>query len=181
MFSEINRLLSIIFSNFLEIYRTNIIIMKNQAIPIRYGLLIAAALIIYFLLLSLLGLHTNPIFSLFNGIITGAGIYLCIKNYQEHKGIKFKYQKGFMAGIISGFLATFIFTLFFGIYATNFDANFITEILEGWQKDNNTSIAMLLFVVATMGFATSLVLTLAFMQLFKSSWNTKNVNRDLAQ
>lgn len=154
-------------------------IMKNQAISIRYGLLIAAALIIYFLLLSLLGLHTYPIYSLFNGVITGAGIYLCIKNYQTYKGMKFKYQKGFMAGIISGFLATFIFTLFFGIYATNFDPNFITEILEGWQNDNNTNIAMLLFVVATMGFATSLVLTLAFMQLFKSSWNTRQAKKDL--
>lgn len=154
--------------------------MKNQAIPIRYGLLIAAALIIYFLLLSLLGLHTNPIFSLFNGIITGAGIYLCIKKYQEYKGVKFKYQKGFMAGIVSGFLATFIFTLFFGIYATNFDANFLNEMLEGWKRDNNTSVAMLLFVVATMGFASSLILTFSFMQLFKSSWNTKETNRDIA-
>lgn len=154
--------------------------MKNQSIPIRYGIIIAVVLIVYFLLLSLLGLHTNPIFSLFNGVITGAGIYLCIKRYYEFKGAKFKYQKGFMAGLISGFLATFIFTLFFGIYATNFDANFLSEILEGWQNDNNTSVAMLLFVVATMGFATSLVFTLSFMQLFKSSWNTKKTKKDIA-
>ncbi|MDT0295262.1 DUF4199 domain-containing protein [Mesonia ostreae] len=154
--------------------------MKNQSIPIRFGLLIAAALIIYFLLLSLLDLHTKPIFSLFNGVITGAGIYLCIKSYYEYKGAKFKYQKGFMAGLVAGFLATFIFTLFFGIYATNFDDTFLSEILKGWQNDNNTSVAMLLFVVATMGFATSLVFTLSFMQLFKTSWNTKKTNEKIA-
>lgn len=154
--------------------------MKNQSIPIRYGLLIAAALTIYFLLLSLLDLHTKPIFSLFNGVITGAGIYLCIKKYYEYKGAKFRYQKGFMAGLISGFLATFIFTLFFGIYAANLNPDFLSELLEKWQRGNNTSLAMLLFVVATMGFATSLVFTLSFMQLFKTSWNTKKTNDNIA-
>ncbi|MGB3773785.1 MAG: DUF4199 domain-containing protein, partial [Leeuwenhoekiella sp.] len=31
-----------------------------------------------------------------------------------------------------------------------------------------------IFLVAIFGFATSLVLTLSFMQLFKQSWNTKS-------
>ncbi|MGO2357839.1 DUF4199 domain-containing protein [Mesonia sp.] len=154
--------------------------MKNQAIPIRYGFFIAAALIVYFLLLSLLGLHTNPYFSLFNAVITGVGIYWCIKKYQEYKGVKFKYQKGFMAGIVSGFIATFVFTLFFGIYATNFDATFLNEIAQGRRAENNISVAAILFVVATMGFASSLIITFSFMQLFKSSWNTKETNKNIA-
>ncbi|WP_121665865.1 DUF4199 domain-containing protein [Mesonia aquimarina] len=147
--------------------------MKNQSIPLRYGFGISVLLIIYFLLLSAVGLHTQPLFSLVNGLITGAGIYFSIKSYRAYKKDKFKYQKGFMAGIITGFFATLIFTLFFGIYATNIDQTFATELLESWKTDYNTGLGLLLFVVAVMGFATTIVLTLAFMQLFKDSWNTK--------
>ena len=36
---------------------------------------------------------------------------------------------------------------------------------------NSTSLGLILFTVAICGFATTAVLTLSFMQLFKPSWN----------
>ncbi|MDR6299544.1 DUF4199 domain-containing protein [Mesonia maritima] len=147
--------------------------MKNKAISLRYGFGISILLIIYFLLLSAVGLHTKPIFSLVNGLITGVGIYYAIKSYRAHKKEKFKYQKGFMTGLTTGFLATLIFTVFFGIYASNIDNDFANDLLNNWEADYSTGLGLLLFVVAVMGFATTLVLTLSFMQLFKDSWNTK--------
>ena len=147
--------------------------MKNKAISLRYGFGISILLIIYFLLLSAVGLHTKPIFSLVNGLITGVGIYYAIKSYRAHKKEKFKYQKGFMTGLTTGFLATLIFTVFFGIYASNIDTDFANDLLNNWEADYSTGLGLFLFVVAVMGFATTLVLTLSFMQLFKDSWNTK--------
>jgi len=146
--------------------------MKNLSIPIKYGIAISAALIAYFLILSIFGAHKNPIFSLFNGIIMAYGMYEAIKNYRLQKGLKFKYQKGFMSGLLTGFNATIIFTLFFGIYSTELNPNFLNELLTMWRSDYDTSVGLILFVVAVMGFATSFVLTLAYMQLFKDSWNT---------
>ena len=67
--------------------------MKNLTIPIKYGLAIGTALIAYFLILSLFGAHTNPIYSLLNGVLAGYGIYEGIKHYKLLKGEKFKYQK----------------------------------------------------------------------------------------
>ncbi len=145
--------------------------MKNFSIPIKYGIAIASGLIAYFLVLSLFGAHRNPVFSLFNGVIMAFGMYEAIKNYRLESGTKFKYQKGFMAGLFTGFNATIIFTIFFGIYSTELNPNFLNELLTMWRSDYDTGVGIILFVVAIMGFATSFVLTLAYMQLFKDSWN----------
>ncbi len=147
--------------------------MGKFSIPIKYGVAIAAGLIAYFLILSIFGAHKYPIFSLFNGVIMGVGMFAAIKNYRDKKGNKFKFQKGFMASLLTGFNATIIFTIFFGLYSTEFNPGFLDELITVWIKDYNTSIGIVLFVVAVMGFATSLVLTLAYMQLFKQSWNTR--------
>ncbi|HEY9185397.1 MAG TPA: DUF4199 domain-containing protein [Salegentibacter sp.] len=147
--------------------------MKKFSIPIKHGVAVAAGLIAYFLILSLFGAHKYPIYSLFNGVIMAFGMWEAIKYYRLSAGNKFKYQKGFMTGLLTGFNATIIFTIFFGIYATEIDPGFKDEIVTMWVDDWFISIGMLLFTVALMGFATSIVLTLTFMQLKKDSWNTK--------
>jgi phosphatidylglycerophosphate synthase len=147
--------------------------MKNLSIPIKFGIAISVGLIAYFLILSLFGAHTNPIYSLFNGVIMGVGIYQAIKTYRQKKESKFKYQKGFSRGLLTGFNATIIFTIFFGIYATELNPNFLAELITMWRTEYDTNIGIVLFGVALMGFATSVVLTLSFMQYFKRSWNTK--------
>lgn len=147
--------------------------MKNLSIPIKYGLAIAVGLIAYFLILSLFNAHINPAYSLFNGVIMAYGMWESVKHYRLAKGTKFKYQKGFMASLFTGFNATLIFTIFFGIYSTELNPDFLDKLITMWRDDYNIGIGIVLFVVAVMGFATSFVLTLAFMQLYKDSWNTK--------
>ncbi|MBZ9729617.1 DUF4199 family protein [Salegentibacter sp. JZCK2] len=147
--------------------------MKNFSVPIKYGLLISVGLIVYFLILSLFNAHIYPLFSLFNGVIMAAGMWLALKAYRSSKGAKFKYQKGFMASLLTGFNATIVFTIFFAFYATELSSGFLDNLINVWPEDYGTGIGIVVFVVAIMGFATSLVLTLAYMQLFKDSWNTK--------
>ena len=146
-------------------------IMKKIALPVRYGIAISGSLIAFFLILSLFGLHTNPAFSLFNGVITAFGIYEAIKTYKLREGSKFNYTNGFTTGIVTGFLATFIFTIFFTFYATEINTDFLKELLEVFESGYHVSIGLVSFTVAIMGFATTVVLTLAFMQLFKGSRN----------
>lgn len=148
--------------------------MKKQSIPIKYGIAIGVVLILYFLLLSLIGWSTNPFFSFVNAVIMAAGIYLSIKSYRKHKGKKFKYHKGFFAGIFTGFYATAIFTFFFAIYFSNNDA-FAQKLGPNIGVDTNAG--LLIFGVALMGFASTMVITLSAMQLFKDSWNTRDGNR----
>ncbi len=146
--------------------------MKNFTLPIRFGLATSGSLIAYFLVLSLFDLHTNVFYSLFNGIITGFGIYEAIKYRSLEEGQNFSYSKGFSTGLVTGFMASLIFTIFFAFYATEINTVFLTQLSEKWFK-NLSFEGIVFFTVAVMGFSTSLVLTLSFMQLFKTSKNLK--------
>lgn len=151
--------------------------MKNSSISIKYGIAISAGLIAYFLICSLFGVHINPAYSLFNGVIMGIGMYAALKHYRLHFGDKFSYQKGFSTGLLTGFYATVIFTIFFAIYSTEINPEFLNNLLPMWRSDYSTSTGMVIFVVAIMGFATTVILTLTFMQLLKDSWNIKKGNK----
>ena len=147
--------------------------MNNYALPIRFGVATSGCLIAYFLILSLLGLHVNVFYSLFNAVITGFAIYEAIKYYKIRKGKDFTYGEGFVAGLVTGGVATFIFTLFFAFYSTELQPGFLEELSTKWASTYQSFEAIVFLVVATMGFTTSLVLTLSFMQLFKKSNSTK--------
>ncbi|NHF58738.1 DUF4199 domain-containing protein [Flavobacteriaceae bacterium TP-CH-4] len=145
--------------------------MKQFTLPIRFGIAVSGSLIAYFLILSLFNLHTNIFFSLFNGVITGFGIYEAIRYRRIEDPEKFDYRRGFMAGVVTGFVGTLIFTIFFALYCTEINPEFMQQIAQAWFKSFKSFEAILFFTVAIMGFATTLVLTLSFMQLFKSSNN----------
>jgi magnesium-transporting ATPase (P-type) len=147
--------------------------MKEFALPIRFGIATSGCLIAYFLILALFDLHTNVFYSLFNGVITGFGIYEAIKYFRSNGKGRFNYGKGFTAGIVTGFIATIIFTLFFTLYSTELNPDFLEQLATKWFKSYKDFEAIVFFTVAIMGFATSLVLTLSFMQLFKSTHNPK--------
>ncbi|MGB5821786.1 MAG: DUF4199 domain-containing protein [Saonia sp.] len=147
--------------------------MKRFALPIRFGIVTSGCLIAYFLILSLFGLHTNVFYSLFNGVITGFGIYETIKYLRLQEKEKFNYGVGFKAGITTGFLATLIFTIFFAFYSTEINEGFLEKLSSVFFKDFKNFEGIVFFTVAIMGFATTLVLTLSFMQLFKTSNNLK--------
>lgn len=138
---------------------------------IRFGVIISICLIAFFLILSLFGLHTNPVFSLFNGIIVGVGIFEAIRNYKQRTKEDFLYEKGFSVGLFSGFIASLIFTIFFLFYATEINSLFISNLLSVFDRGYSVSVGLVTFVVAIMGLATTVVLTLTSMQFFKKSRN----------
>jgi hypothetical protein len=145
--------------------------MKKLILPLRFAIAISGCLIAYFLLLALMGLHTKPIFSFFNAAITAFGIFEAIRFYKLEQGENFDYAKGFTVGILTGFISTLIFTIFFAIYATELDEEFLPALLKIVDREYDDSIGIISFVVAIMGFATSVVITLTAMQYFKKSWN----------
>tara|TARA_R100000988_G_C3997374_1_gene166655 strand:- start:758 stop:1219 length:462 start_codon:yes stop_codon:yes gene_type:complete len=146
-------------------------------IYIKYGVLIAIGLILYFVITKLMGLHKYPVLSAANGVIYGAGILMAIKNVKDTKS-KFKYQKGFQVGFMSGAIATLIFVVFMAINMYQIDTEFARNILDSWGLEYDSGTFVILFSIVLMGMATSLVLTLAFMQLLKDSWNTRDGNRN---
>lgn len=147
--------------------------MNNFTLPVRFGIAASGSLIAYFLILSLLGLHTNVFYSLFNAVITGFAIYEAIKYHKLQLGSKFSYAEGFKTGLITGGMATIIFTIFFALYSEDLQPGYLEKLSTQWAGEYQSFEAIVFFVVAIMGFSTTVVLTLAFMQLFKSSNSPK--------
>lgn len=145
--------------------------MKDVSLAIRFGLVTAAVLIAYFLLLALFHLHINPAFSFFNAVITAFGIYEATRLYKLQKPNEFSYGEGFKAGMITGSIATILFTLFFLIYSTEINTGFLPELLNAMNGSFNINEGLITFIVAVMGFTTTLVSVLTVMQLFKKSRN----------
>ena len=143
--------------------------MTAFALPIRYGLATSGSLIAYFLVLSLFGLHTNVFYSLANGIFMGFGIYEAIRAFRLSEGKDYNYGKGFAAGLVTGVTATLVFSLFFAFYSTEINLEFLPNLVTVYFDDLRDFEGIIFLAVAIMGIATTLVLTLAFMQLFKGS------------
>ncbi len=143
--------------------------MKNLTLPVRFGVVISGLLIAYFLVLALFGKHTSPVFSLFNSIITGIGLYEAIKIYKLREGNNFNYINGFKIGLIAGGIATIIFTIFFAFYATEINPPFYSELLTSVSMD--LSPGLMIFAVAILGVVTTIIATFTLMQLFKPSNN----------
>lgn len=144
-----------------------------EKIYINYGLAITGVLIAYFLVTKFLGLHEYPILSAANGVIFGAGILMAMKKYKSST-TSFKYQDGFQLGLFTGGIATILFSIFMAVYIFQIDSQFATSILDSWGLAYNKGGLILIISLVMMGFSTTLVLTLAFMQLLKESWNQKD-------
>ena len=142
-----------------------------------HGFGIAIALIVYFLILKLMGLHQYPVLSSVNALFFGAGIYMALNAYRS-KVPEFKYEKGFELGLFTGGIASIVFTVFMALYMYQIDNEFATAIMESWNMETNLGVSMLVITILIMGIVTTLLLTFAFMQLLKRSWNTKDGNRN---
>ena len=154
-------------------------IMKKSKLPLIFGIGIGVILMLVFLVFAALGLHKYPIFSLINGAIMAYGMFLSIKFYKNEKGENFKYEKGFTASFLTGMNATILFTLFFVLYSSLIEPDYIKAMIGNWSSHYKTSEGLVIFVVFIMGMATTMVLTLAYMQLFKDSWNTRKTKEKI--
>lgn len=143
--------------------------MKSNALYVKYGLLIGVALIAYFLLIRLIGLHDNHWLRVLNGVIVAYGIYAVIKKKKGLEKDNFEYFSGFGTGILAGVIATFIFVVFMGVYLFHIDPPF-AELLMGYLAGAGGP-EILLLILAIEGVSSSVIFSLTFMQKFKVSRN----------
>ena len=141
------------------------------SVALRYGIFVTVALIAYFLVLRLFGLHENPWLRLFNGIAMAIGIYYAIKYYKLKTGNSFTYVDGFKTGLVTGFIGTILFTAFMAVYMFHLDPNFTQKLLGEWFNNYDAGAGLLVFIILIEGFSSTVILTLTFMQIFKKSNN----------
>jgi len=140
-----------------------------------YALGIAAALIVYFLILNALGLGGTIYMSFFNAFITAGGMYMMIRALFKDEGKNFEYINGFLAATAAGFISTIAFTVFMAVYLVEINPELAKEIATKITTIKGTGELSILLFIALSGFATTLVAALGIMPIFKQSWNTRQV------
>lgn len=143
----------------------------SLSVAVKYSLFTTGGLVAYFLFLKLFGLHENAWLRFFNGLIMAAGIYFSIQYYKMKTGESFTYVDGFKTGILTGFIATLIFTIFMGIYMFHLDKAFAQTLLKEWFDNTDQGAGLLIIIILIEGLASTAVLTLTCMQIFKKSHN----------
>lgn len=142
---------------------------RSLSVALKYGLFVAVSLIAYFLILRLFDLHNNIWFRLANGLFMAAGIYFAIKNYKLKHDAEFTYVDGFKTGLLTGFIATGCFIVFMAIYIFHLDKEFAPNIMKHWFNSGDQVGGLLIMIILVEGLASSAILTLTFMQIFKKS------------
>lgn len=132
-----------------------------------YGLLIGAALIVYFLLMKVLGLESNFYLRIFNFVILIAGVYFLLKNQIKDSKQSVTYFEGLGLGLRATITSVLVFVAFLAVYVNFFDPGFI-KVLENseiWGSDIKLSQAAVGIFIE--GMASAIVISFAWMQYFK--------------
>lgn len=87
-----------------------------EKIGLKYGLLTAAGLILYFFLMKLLGLIHITELRFLNGLIMAIGVVLAIRALKIVSSGKIGYFKGLGTGVITAVVATVLFASFMVAY-----------------------------------------------------------------
>jgi len=136
-----------------------------------YGLGTAAALIVYFLLMRVIGLAHHVELRLLNLVILGAGIYFALRKFKEtHEG-QLNYFRGLITGVTTAAIGSMAFALFLFIYM-KIDGSMMEAVIKEDRMGRYLNAYIAAFVVALEGVFSGLLMTFVLL-----NWvNTDDVN-----
>jgi hypothetical protein len=143
------------------------------------GLLIAAGLIIYFLLMKAVGLAHVVGLRAFNLVILLGGLMLMYNYYRAHTKDKVNYFPGIGLGAVAIAVSVVLFSGFMFIYFSQIDPGLLEEI-----RHRNPHTANILtpftsaFEVACEGIGSGAMLVFSLMQYYKGDFLQRTVNEE---
>jgi hypothetical protein len=144
---------------------------------IKYALIIGAALIVYFLIIEAIGFGAQSYLSFFNAVIVGVGLFFLMRDLYKQNEDSFEYMDGFLAGIKAGFIATVIHTVFMAVYLFEINPDLAAELQDQVTIAGKGIKSALLLFIFLSGMATSIVVPLLIIPIYKKSWNTRQVRK----
>ena len=87
-----------------------------KKIALRYGALMFAGFLLYFLLMKALHLSDNYNFRIFNGVIHISLIFMAIRQYRSDRPDEFNYLSGAASGVVTSVVGVLPFAIFQLIY-----------------------------------------------------------------
>jgi hypothetical protein len=138
---------------------------------IRYGLLITAGLIVYFMIMKFIGLVHVTELRAFNFFIMLGGLYLAFREFHEtdiNRG--FNYMRAFVFGFSTAAIATLVFAVFVFVYVSFIDPRLMETIAEKGPLGEYLNPYVVSIIVALEGVLSGSLAT--FMII-----NVKNANK----
>lgn len=127
-------------------------------IPERYGVAIAAAFILYFVIMLAIGQGSHVELRLFNLPILGAGVYFGLKKFKETHGKHLNYFKALAIGVSIASIGTFLFSVFFFVF-TKLNPAFMQWIVDTEPMGRYLNPYMLSFIILLEGVFSGFLVT----------------------
>jgi hypothetical protein len=127
-------------------------------IPENYGLRIAAALILFFLVMKLVGFGHHAELRLLNLLILTVGVFLALKKFKQTHAERLNYFRGLVMGVATAGIASTIFGIFLFIYM-KLDTGLMQSIIDNEPMGRYLNAYIAAFIVVLEGFFSGLLVT----------------------
>ena len=127
-------------------------------IPENYGLRIAAALIIYFIIMKMVGLSHHVELRLINLVILTGGVYYALKKFKSTHTDSLNYFRGLVTGVATAGIGSLIFGTFLFFYM-KLDTDMMKSIVDHEPMGRYLNAYITAFIVVLEGFFSGLLVT----------------------
>ncbi|MBX2841738.1 MAG: DUF4199 domain-containing protein [Flammeovirgaceae bacterium] len=145
--------------------------MKNPIIR-KYGLLMAAGFVFYFLFMKLIGMHDIVELRVFNFLILIGGVAFSIHQSLKHNPETFGYFEGLRVGFITSAIGVTTFAIFIFFYLAFIDVEFMMWIKDKVPLGTYLDPFSIMVTIEVEGIASGFLATFIIMQYEKGHVNT---------
>lgn len=140
-----------------------------ESIALRFGLITAAALTSYFLLMKLIGWVHIVELRVLNFVILAVGVTWAISHFKKIKLGELGYLKGIGVGMMTAMIGVVIFAFFLAIYLWIIDPAFMELIQQQESFGQYLDPMTVGFTIIVEGFGSGYLITFIVMQYLKRS------------
>lgn len=145
------------------------------SIGLRIGLITSAALLAYFFLMKILGLHLVLELRFFNAVILAVGVCVGLaKLKREHPNGEY-YLQGLGEGFFISVIATVPFALAISLYTLYVDAELLGQVTATFSKSIYINALNIFTGLAMEGIASGTIIGFVAMQYFKRNHEQEKV------
>jgi hypothetical protein len=138
-----------------------------QNVAIKYGILVGMAHIVYFLIMSLLGLHEYIELSFISSLFLIIGIIIAISKFKRAKGGMIRYFDGLGIGAIVGAVSSILLGIFLVVYISTANATYLENLQASALFPEGISLISLFLITIIYGTIPGFLIGFIAMQWFK--------------
>lgn len=127
-------------------------------IPESYGLRIAIALIVYFMIMKIVGFSHHAELRLLNLFILVGGVYFALKRFKSTHEDRLNYFRALITGVATAAIGALIFAAFLFLYM-QFDSDLMQSVKDNEPMGRYLNPYMAAFIVALEGVFSGLLVT----------------------